>query len=446
MLRVLTIAGSDSGGGAGLQADLKVFAALDAYGMSVVTAVTAQNTQGVLGYEPVSTILVRQQLEAVLKDIGAEAAKTGMLANSEIIQTLAEVLRKRPIPILVVDPVLVAKGGARLLAKEAEKILKKEILPLATVITPNIPEAEALVGSKIRSPAEMAEAARKIKKKGPQAVIIKGGHLEEDPVDILFDGAEIFELPGRRLPGPIGHGTGCTFSAALTVYLARGNSLFEAARKAKEFVTMALKASPQIGHGVAPTDPLIWPRRKGERFEVIKRLSLAGELLTKIPARPLVPEVQINIGYALPFARTPDEVAAFPGRIVGFKETVRIVAPPEFGASRHVANIILTVMKYDPEYRAAMNIRYQEDFISRARKMGLKVAEFSRAKEPPEIKEKEGSSLSWGVAWAIEKLEAIPDLVYDKGDVGKEPMIRLLGQDPLDLVSLALRLANLNQA
>ncbi len=446
MLKVLTIAGSDSGGGAGIQADLKVFATLDAYGMSVVTAVTAQNTRGVWGYEAVAAPLVERQLEAVLEDIGAQAAKTGMLAESNIIKAVVKGLRKHSVPIVVVDPVLVAKGGARLLAAEAEETLKSELFPLATVITPNIPEAEALLGAKIETLPQMAEAARRLKDFGPQAVIIKGGHLSGPPTDIIFDGQRIDEIPGERVTGAVGHGTGCTFSAALTVYLAKGLPLLEAARKAKEFVTLALKAAPRVGHGISPTDPLIWSRRERERFYVLEALLSAAEILCRHPSRPLVPEVQINLGYALPLAQNPEEVAAFPGRIVAFKEGVRVVAPPEFGASRHVANIILTTMRYSPEHRAAMNIRYDETYISRARKMGLKVVEFSRADEPPAIKKREGSTLSWGVAWAIEHLQDIPDIIFDRGDVGKEPMIRLLGRRPEELVSLALSLAGLNSA
>ncbi|HFB83287.1 MAG TPA: bifunctional hydroxymethylpyrimidine kinase/phosphomethylpyrimidine kinase, partial [Thermodesulfatator sp.] len=213
MLKVLTIAGSDSGGGAGIQADLKVFATLEAYGMSVVTAVTAQNTRGVWGYEAVAAPLVERQLEAVLEDIGAQAAKTGMLAESNIIKAVVKGLRRHSVPIVVVDPVLVAKGGARLLAAEAEETLKSELFPLATVITPNIPEAEALLGAKIETLPQMAEAARRLKDFGPQAVIIKGGHLSGPPTDIIFDGQRIDEIPGERVTGAVGHGTGCTFSA-----------------------------------------------------------------------------------------------------------------------------------------------------------------------------------------------------------------------------------------
>ena len=438
-LIVATIAGSDPSGGAGLQTDLRVFTLLGAFGQTVVTALTVQNSLGVKRWEAVSPKTVREQLEAIFEDLPPRAVKTGMLADEKIISEVASFLRERR-PLLVVDPVMVAKGGAPLLREEARRALIEELFPLATVITPNLPEAEAILGEKISDPKE---ALPKLKALGPEKVILKGGHLPgEKARDYLFDGKEIFTLEAPRLTGPVGHGTGCTFSAALTVYLARGLEFVRAAQKAKEFVTLALRGASlgPLGRGVSPLDHLVHLERLKARYEVLKELYEAARFFCRFPVRSLIPEVQSNLGYALPLARSPEEVAAFPGRIVAYEEGARPVGCPRFGASRHVASVILTAMEFDPGCRAALNVRFEEGFIARARELGFSVGEFSRAEEPPEVKKKEGSTLAWGVRLVCERLGFCPDLIFDRGDVGKEPMIRILGPDPLEVVQKALKL------
>jgi hydroxymethylpyrimidine/phosphomethylpyrimidine kinase len=256
--RVLTIAGSDSGGGAGIQADLKTFTVLGAYGMSALTAVTAQNTLGVQGIYPLSPAAVAAQITSVLTDIGADAAKTGMLFSAEIIRAVAERIRAFRLSRLVVDPVMVAKGGARLLESTAEAALKAELLPLAAVVTPNLPEAEVLAGMSIRRAAEMKEAARRIVALGARAVVIKGGHLAGPPLDLLYDGAAFHEFQGERCATKNTHGTGCTFSAALAVGLAQGLELPAAVRRAKDFTACAIRAAVPLGHGHGPTNHLAW--------------------------------------------------------------------------------------------------------------------------------------------------------------------------------------------
>ncbi len=230
----LTIAGSDSGGGAGIQADLKTFAALGVYGTSALTAVTAQNTVGVRAVEEVSPALVAAQIDAVLEDIGAGAAKTGMLASAAIIATTAGRIHAHGIARLVVDPVMVAKSGDRLLREDAVRALRTDLLPLALVVTPNLPEAETLAGMVIGSRAKLEDAARRIAALGPRYVLIKGGHAPGDPVDILFDGRTFQEYRGERLATTSTHGTGCTLSAAITAYLARGLQVEDAASRAKD--------------------------------------------------------------------------------------------------------------------------------------------------------------------------------------------------------------------
>lgn len=251
--RALTIAGSDSGAGAGIQADLKTFAALGVYGLSALTAVTVQNTLGVRAATPLSPNLIEGQIDAVLEDIGADAAKTGMLANSEIIETLAHCLKRWSLP-LVVDPVMVAKGGDRLLDGDAVRTLREQLVPLATVVTPNLPEAEVLTGRRVETLTDMRRAAQAIGQLGARHVVIKGGHREGEPVDVYYDGSTWLELPAVRIVTQHTHGTGCTFSAAIAAFLARGFSVEQAVREAKTYITGAIQHAPGLGHGHGPVE------------------------------------------------------------------------------------------------------------------------------------------------------------------------------------------------
>jgi hydroxymethylpyrimidine/phosphomethylpyrimidine kinase len=253
--KALTIAGSDSGGGAGIQADLKTFQERDVYGMSVLTAVTAQNTIGVQGVFPVSVEGVVEQLRSIGEDLPPQAVKTGMLFSTEIIEAVAHEIKTFNWSTIVIDPVMIAKGGASLLQQEATKALKEKLLPLATVVTPNIPEAEVLAGCQIRSLEDKKEAAKGLHALGADHVIIKGGHEDtEEVIDLLFDGHSFYDFKSERLATPNTHGTGCTFSAALTAELAKGASVFVATAIAKQFIQAAIKHDLGIGHGHGPTN------------------------------------------------------------------------------------------------------------------------------------------------------------------------------------------------
>lgn len=259
LARALTVAGSDSGGGAGIQADLKTFHAFGVYGMSVLTAVTAQNTVGVQGVEVLSPAFVAQQFDSVAADIGVDALKTGMLATAEIVAVVAERIRAAGLHKLVVDPVMVAKSGDHLLAQSAVDALIWHLLPLALVVTPNLPEAEMLTGmAGIATEAAMEEAARRIHALGPCWVVLKGGHLGGDRVpDLLYDGATFVRRASPRIVTAHTHGTGCTFSAAMTACLARGRSVSEAFVAAKAYTQAAIAAAPGLGHGHGPLNHLV---------------------------------------------------------------------------------------------------------------------------------------------------------------------------------------------
>lgn len=253
MRTALTIAGSDSSGGAGIQADLKTFAAHGVYGLSAITAVTAQNTLGVMAFEALSADLVSAQMEAVVSDLGAHAAKTGMLANAAIVEAVAAAVEDLEIPWLVVDPVMIAKSGDRLIDDEAVGAMKSELLRRAFLVTPNIPEAEALAGITIGSEEARREAARRIIALGTATVIIKGGHFPSpDIVDLLYDGRRFVEFRTERVAGRSTHGTGCTFAAALTAHLALGHSLEDAVPQAQQYVAGAIRGAPGLGRGHGP--------------------------------------------------------------------------------------------------------------------------------------------------------------------------------------------------
>ena len=248
----MTIAGSDSGGGAGIQADLKTFAALGVYGTSALTAITAQNTVGVTGVHEIPTEIIAAQIEAVLTDIGADAVKTGMLASSSIVEVVSRQLKTFRVTALVVDPVMVAKSGDSLLHQDAVEALRTLLVPLAAVVTPNVPEAEVLTGVKIVSDDDMRRAAESIVGMGCGSVVVKGGHRDGPATDLFYDGDRFQEFTAPRIDTKNTHGTGCTFASAVAAGLAKGLPLLEAVAQAKEFVTGAIDSSFPIGRGHGP--------------------------------------------------------------------------------------------------------------------------------------------------------------------------------------------------
>ncbi|KAA0547480.1 bifunctional hydroxymethylpyrimidine kinase/phosphomethylpyrimidine kinase [Bacillus sp. BGMRC 2118] len=263
--KALTIAGSDSGGGAGIQADLKTFQELDVYGMSAITAITAQNTLGVSGVHPVPISMIVSQLEAIALDLSPDAIKTGMLFSSEVIEAVTECIKKSQWKNIVIDPVMIAKGGASLLQNEAIMSMKKNLLPLATIVTPNIPEAEVLTGTSIQSMEDRKTAAMILYDFGVDHIVIKGGHSDDImAVDLYYNGEYFEEISTQRLNTKNTHGTGCTFSAAITAELAKGSSIENAVMTAKHFIHAAIKYDLHIGSGHGPTNHWAYKQLQGE--------------------------------------------------------------------------------------------------------------------------------------------------------------------------------------
>jgi hydroxymethylpyrimidine/phosphomethylpyrimidine kinase len=428
----LTIAGSDSGGGAGIQADLKTFAALRVYGTCAITSVTAQNTIGVSAIHDLPPDFVGSQIDTIFGDFQVNACKSGMLSNREIISVVVEKLENQSIENYVLDPVMVATSGDRLLKKDAVSALRDELIPLCRVLTPNREEASILSGMTIQSVEDMESAARKIQNLGCESVVIKGGREKDEIIDVFYDGT-VHHLKAPYIHSQNTHGTGCTFSSAIAAELAKDVSPLQAVSTAKEFITTAITFSDPLGHGHGPQNHFAQLYRESEKFDIITQLTKAVNLLKESKCAALIPEVQSNLVMALPQARDVSEVAGFPGRIIKMKNTITAVGCPAFGASSHMARVVLAAMNHDPSIRSAMNIRYGKDILKAADMRGLETGSFSREDEPPEIKAREGSTLDWGTDRAITGTGRVPDIIFDKGGISREAMVRVLGKTPADV-------------
>ncbi len=439
MNRALTIAGSDSGGGAGIEADLKTFAAFGVHGMAAITSVTAQNTVSVEGIHDLPASMVKKQIECVVDDIGVDAAKTGMLSNSSIIKAVSSTLQKYDFPV-VVDPVMIAKSGAYLLKEDAIDAFIEYIVPIATVITPNRHEAERLSGIRIRSREDARRAARKIARLGAEAVIVKGGHIGRDATDLLYHRKKFYEFKGKRIKDGCTHGTGCSFSAAIAANMVKGYDIVEATEIAKKFITMAIEYGIKIGHGHCPVNPTAWIGKDAERWRVYRELDEMLDELLELDIVDFIPEVGMNVAYALPkwYLKDEGDVAAIEGRIVRAGNRAR-AGKVRFGASRHLARALLKAMEFDESVRTVMNIKFDEKILKRAEKI-FSVSFYDRAEEPHEVKMKEGATIPWGIEQAIRRAGEMPDIIYHRGDVGKEPMILIFARDTKELLQKFMRL------
>ncbi len=436
----MTIAGSDSSGGSGVEADLKTFCALGVYGTCVVTSITAQNTKGVYEVFPAYHGIVKKQIEAVLDDIPIKSVKTGVLYSRQIMRVVSESIEKYGLKV-VVDPVLRAGTGNSLISENGLETLIDLVLPKAYVLTPNIYEAEAILKTQIKDIDAAKEAAQKIAELGAEAVIVKGGHLisdEEKVYDVFYHNGKSRIFSKKRIAANL-HGCGCVFSAAITGYLALGADLNEAVEKAESFIEDAIRYSVKVGQGRIPVNPTMRLHEKAEMFDVINNIAKASEMIEAQPELlPFIAEVGTQIAMAIPHASSPEEVAAIEGRIVKFRERPKAVGSVRFGVSRHVASIILTAMRYNPQMRAALNLHYDSKLVKAFRKAGFKVSSFDRRLEPSEVKSVEGRSIEWGVEEAIKHIGEVPDIIFDEGDFGKEPMIRVLGRSATEVVNKTL--------
>ena len=442
MKTVLIIAGSDPGAGAGLQQDLKVTTLLGTYGLTVVTALTVQNSLGVQAVHPVAPEVVDAQLQAVFSDFPVAAVKVGMLADPEIVRTVARRLIEYRPPYLVVDPVLAASSGGALLEPAGVAVLKEEIFPLTYLLTPNAPEAALLAGMEVNTPGELEEAARRLQKTGTQWVLAKGGHLPGEPVDVLTDGINAYHLRGPRLNAPHGHGSGCALAAGVAAHLVRGLTLPEAVQEARTLVAQALRWGLALGRGRGPVNPYAPFAREMSRYRVLESLLEAAARLQQEDIRGLIPETMSNLAYAAPYAEGPQDVAAFPARFVKSPQGLLIPAPPVFGTSRRLAAVILAVLENNPRLRAAMNIKVVAGLEEIAPLLAFKMLALGGPGESLKGDSGEWEGLIANVAAALKPGEPPPDLLHDPGDWGREPRLYILGTDPQTVAEKVVALKN----
>ena len=432
----MTIAGSDSSGGAGIQADMKTMSALGIYSCSVITAITAQNTLNVDHILPLSADIIRKQIRSVLSDIPIHAIKIGMVYNNEIITTVSDILKNSIIPI-VLDPIISSGTGARLLEQEFLSDFKIKLLPVCDVVTPNIHEAEILTGIKIKSENDIKKTALKIQKLGAKNVVVKGGHFknnDETIIDtILNDWGKFTLIKNLRMKIVETHGSGCNFSAALTAFLAMKFPMVISCLMANKYVHDSFVNTVKIGKGIPVNNPISLMYEESCRYRVMVELANAVDQLTSIKNfEKLIPESQSNIVYAIPNAKDIDDVAGVSGRIVKAGDRSVPTSGIKFGASRHVASSILEYMKTNQLVRSALNIKNEKRILDKCNRL-FRVTHYERKWEPKTIKNREGRSISWGVSRALSK-NPDADIIYHTGDIGKEPMIIIFGQNPQEVV------------
>lgn len=432
----LTIAGSDSSGGAGIQADMKTMSALGIYSCTVITAITAQNTLNVDHIFPLSADIIKKQIMSVLSDIPIHAIKIGMVYNNEIITAVSDILKNSKIPI-VLDPIISAGTGARLLEQEFLSDFKIKLLPFCDVVTPNIHEAEKLSGIKIKNENDIKKTALKIQKLGAKNVVVKGGHFKNNDkviVDTILNERGKFALiKNPRIKIVEMHGSGCNFSAALTAFLAMKFPMVIACLMANKYVHNSIVNTVKIGKGIPVNNPISLMYEESCRYKVIDELSNAVDQLTSTKNfEKLIPESQSNFVYAIPNANNIDDVAGVNGRIVKAGNRSVPTSGIKFGASRHVASSILEYMKTNQLVRSALNIKNEKRILDKCNRL-FRVTHYERKWEPKTIKNREGRSISWGVSTALSK-NPDADIIYHTGDMGKEPMIIIFGQNPQEVV------------
>ncbi|WP_336134616.1 bifunctional hydroxymethylpyrimidine kinase/phosphomethylpyrimidine kinase [Natronomonas amylolytica] len=434
---VLTIAGSDSGGGAGIQADLKTIEATGGFGTSAVTAVTAQNTTGVASSHVLPIEELEAQLDAVRSDFDVRAAKTGMLATAEVVETVADYAADFEFP-LVVDPVMVAATGDRLLTEAAEDAYA-DLIAEATLVTPNADEAAVLTDVKPEDEAGARLAGQRVLAMGADAALIKGGHVPGDEVlDVLVTPETIQTARHPRVDTDATHGSGCTLSAAIATRLARGESLVDAVGRSVDFMERAVRYHHAVGRGPGAVHHLVDLRNDAARDETAERVADIVEWFVEENVRPLVPEVGMNVVGATPYAEAPEDAAAVEGRIT---KTIDGIAPNRgvrFGASSHVARFLLGARESHPEFRFAVNCRFDEDVEAALSSLGWSIAEYDRGEEPADA----DATMDWAAREVFAADADPPVAVVDRGAVGKEPVTKLLAGDGRTVAERVVELRN----
>ena len=418
-MNILTIGGSDTSSGAGIQSDIKTFSDFNAYGFTVITAITSQNTKHISNIEPVSTKSLKTQLDSILSDFHIDGIKIGMVYNSDIIKIIHKKFRNSHIPIIV-DPIIKSTTGTTLLKKDALNDYRKMIIPLADVITPNKYESKILSGI-----SNVKKAAQKLQTLGAKSVIITGALKSKGKIsDFILDGDKEYFITGKIIP-ITNHGSGCNYSASIAVSLAKQNTLRYAVKTAKNYVYNSIKNSKNIGKGVRITHQKI----SAEKLELLKSINDFKRIKN---VHKIIPECQTNFVLSKKRPKTVRDVLGVSGRLVKSGKEVLTAGEIIYGGSHHVGTAVIEVSKKFPSIRSGLNIKFDSKIISKAKSCGLVVLNYDRNEEPKKSKRKEGSSIKWGINNTL-KIKS-PDVIYHKGDVGKEPMILVFGETPNDVM------------
>jgi len=421
-VNLLSIGGSDPSSGAGIQSDLKIFSTDNVYWLTVITAITGQNTLKFGKVEPVSVNILKNQLQLVFSDFKIDGIKIGMVYDSQIIKTIYQQLKKLKIPI-VVDPVIKSTTGGELLKKSAIKDYQKYIIPLATVITPNKYEAEILSKTKINSKNIPEKTAKVIQKMGAKNVSITGIQTNENKIsDFIFEKSEKYVISSNKI-SKINHGSGGNYASAILFSLAKNKSIKESLRFAKQYTYDSIKNAKKIGKGIAITDINKKDSIERELSESIQKFTGIKNIYKNIP------ECQTNFVYSKKNPKSIKEILGISGRIVKAGKKVIVAGDLEYGGSKHVATALLTVNKKFPQIQSAINIKYQNTTISKIKKLKFIVSRYDRSQEPIDVKNK-GSTIEWGIKSAIKNLKESPDVIFHIGGFGKEPMIIIFGDTP----------------
>ncbi|RJX16216.1 bifunctional hydroxymethylpyrimidine kinase/phosphomethylpyrimidine kinase [Candidatus Bathyarchaeota archaeon] len=430
----LTVAGVDGCGGAGVLADLKTFSIFKVHGACVVTALTAQNTKSVKKVLPVKPEFVEEQFQTILDDLKIDAVKTGILPSKETVKIVADFVDDYGLK-LVVDPVFKSTTGKKFVDDEIIKTYIKNLLPLTKIVTPNIFEASILSGVKIKNMDDMVKAAEKILKFGVENVVVKGGHLKgKNVVDLFFNRKKSIFFTKPKLNGKI-HGGGCFFSAALTACLASGKNVSQAIETVEKMVEEVFRFGLKIGKGLKVIHPLIPLYNEAEKYRVLEDVNLALNKFLKFKkVHEFIAEVGTQIAEALPYPSTIYHVAGVEGRIRKIEGKKIVAGNVRFGVSTHMARLILASNRLNPKIKAALNLRYDKKLLKALEKEKFTISSFDRRFEPKKIKMVEGKTLDWGFKQAVKKIGKVPDVIYDLGEPGKEPMIRILGENAVKLV------------
>ena len=425
-MNLLSIGGSDPSSGAGIQSDVKTFAEFNAYGLTVITAITGQNTSSFGMIEPVSQKILKNQLESIISDFKIDGIKIGMVFNSQIIKILYHQLKKLKIPI-VVDPVLKSTTGGALIEKEAVLDFQKYIVPLATVITPNKFEAEMISKVKINSKSNLEKNAKIIQKMGAKNVIITGIEEKNNKIsDFVLEKNTKYTISGNKIANS-NHGSGCNYSAAIVFAISSNKTIRESVKFAKEFTYNSIKNAKKVGKGIKITDIQKIDEINSELSQAINEFVEIKNIYKNIP------ECQTNFVYSKQKPKSTKDILGISGRIVKAGKEVIVAGNLSYGGSKHVATALLTMNKKFPQIHSAINLKFQNTTISKIKKSKLKVSSYDRIQEPNNVKNK-GSTIEWGIKSAIKNLKEPPDVIFHKGDFGKEPMIIIFGNTPKNIL------------